>query len=68
MKRELFEVYKERLLKWIESSITPEHLVVCHDVMDRFNEQFKYSIDAKLLSDAMDELSAAYLQKQAELG
>lgn len=67
MKKELFEPYKQMILKCIASCTNNEQLLVCHDMMDRFSEQFKYSIPTSELHAAMDELSAAYLQEQSAL-
>jgi len=67
MKKELFNPYKEMILRCIDSCINNEQLIVCHDMMDRFNEQFMHSADAKERASALDELSSHYLQKQAEI-
>lgn len=68
MKKELFHPYKEMIHRCIESCVNYEQLQVCFDMMDRFKEQFTYSAEAQLMHQAMDELSTAYLQKQAEIG
>lgn len=68
MKKELFEPYRDMIFRCIESCVNPDQLLVCHDMMDRFSEQFLHRTDMKDLSSALDELSTAYLQKQAELG
>lgn len=67
MKRELFTPYKEMILRCIESCVNNDQLIICHDMIDRFNEQFMHSVDYRERTDAIDELSALYLQKQAEL-
>lgn len=68
MKKELLTPYKNMIMRCIESCVNPDQLAVCHDMMDRISEQFMHCADAKDLSAALDELSASYLQKQAELG
>jgi hypothetical protein len=68
MKKELLLPYKSMILRCIESCVNPEQLLVCHDMMDRFSEQFMHCADTRDILSARDELSAAYLQKQAELG
>ena len=67
MKKEHFNPYKDMIIRCIDSCVNPDQLVVCHDMMDRFNEQFTYSVTPKERADALDELSGSYLQKQAEL-
>lgn len=67
MNPHLFNPYREMIVRCISSCINYEQLQVCFDMMDRFKEQFAYH-DARELHQAMDELSANYLQKQAELG
>jgi hypothetical protein len=67
MKKELFNPYKEMIIRCIDSCINYEQMQVCFDMMDRFKEQFTYH-DARELQQAMDELSTNYLQKTAELG
>jgi hypothetical protein len=67
MKKELFQPYKEMLIRCIDSCVNPDHLTICHDMMDRFNEQFMHSVEAKERAAALDELSSAYLQKQFEI-
>lgn len=65
MKKELFQPYKTMILKCMDSCVNNEQLQVCHDMMQRFSEQFKQSVPPGELNEAMDELSAAYLQEQA---
>ena len=67
MKKELFQPYKEMILRCIESCISTDQLFICHDMMDRFNEQFMHSTESRERAIALDELSSAYLQKQAEI-
>lgn len=68
MKDDLFCPYKEMILRCIDSCINTDQLKVCHDMMDRFNELFKYSMPHDQFSCELDQLSDAYLQKQSELG
>lgn len=68
MKKELFIPYRDMIARCIDSCKHSEQLFVCHDMMDRFREQFLYLIDNRELADAIDHLSSLYLQKQAELG
>jgi hypothetical protein len=67
MRKELFLPYKEMILRCIESCESADQLTVCGDMMDRFNEQFMYCADPKERALALDELSAAFLQKQHEV-
>lgn len=67
MKKELFQPYKEMILRCIDSCINTDQLFICHDMMDRFNEQFAHSIELRDRVAALDELSNMYLQKQAEI-
>jgi hypothetical protein len=68
MKKELFTPYKEMIHRCIESCVVNEQLMVCHDMMARFNEQFMHCIESRERTSALDDLSASYLQKQAEIG
>ncbi len=67
MKKELFQTYKEVLKRSINSCINTDQLTCCYDMMDRMDEQFRYCIEQKERTAALDELSASYLQKQNEL-
>ena len=68
MKKELFLPYKQMILRCIESCISYEQVIVSYDMMQRFNEQFFFSVGDRERITALDELSGAYLQKQAEIG
>lgn len=67
MKKELFNTYKTVLLRSINSCINTDQLTCCVDMIDRMDEQFRYCIEPKERAAALDEMSAAYLQKQNEL-
>jgi len=55
------------ILKCIGSCINPVQLDICHDMMLRFKEQFAQTITTWELNEGLSELSAEYLQKNAEL-
>jgi hypothetical protein len=67
MKKELFIPYKEMIIRCIESCVLPDQLWVCHDMIQRFMEQFIFCIDASERYNASEELVNRWLQKQAEI-
>lgn len=67
MLKKHFIPYKEVIIRSISSCISPEQLHCCHDMMDRFKDSFVLTVETNELNEALDELSAAYLQKQSKL-
>lgn len=68
MRQELFTPYCETLSRCIGSCDTPEQLICCHDLIDRFNERFSIMIEATKLSTATNLLVDQYTVRQAQLG
>lgn len=67
MKKELFETYKEVIIRCINSCITESQLIICYDIIQRFRESFFKIIVWDDLRKAVDEIEQLYLQKQNEL-
>ncbi|MGQ0738260.1 MAG: hypothetical protein ACT4OJ_04300 [Bacteroidota bacterium] len=63
MKIELFYPYKETILRCINSSITPEQLQVCYDLIERFEERFRGVVSIEQLNEASVELYGVYQQR-----
>ena len=63
MKKDLFIPYKETIHRCISSSVTPEQLQVCFDLIERFEERFRGVVTIEELNNATTELYDAYTGK-----
>lgn len=63
MKRELFIPYKDTITRCILSSITPEQLQVCWDIIERFGEKFRGVMTIDELNEAIIDLKNTYQLK-----
>jgi hypothetical protein len=67
MLKKHFQPYLELILNCISSSTTQAHLNVCSDMMYRFSEHFKITVEADEFTAAAETLSSHLLQKQHEI-
>jgi len=62
MKKEHFDIYKEMIMRCINSCVQPVQLIVCYDMMERFKLQFTSIVAAAELHAASEELLSNYAQ------
>ncbi len=62
-----FPIYKETILKSIDSCITKEQLQCCWDMRERFADLFKYILPHPNVKQAVNEIEIAYENKEAKL-
>ncbi len=67
MKPELFNPYKEVILRCIHSSTNHMQLYVCFDLITRFIDKFSDTITPNEVNDAAQELYGAYTSKQEQI-
>ncbi len=68
MTGENFEPYWQTIANCIESCTNNEQLACCYDIIERFKEVFKPSINPILLHEKAGRLYAKYHTRQAQIG
>lgn len=67
MKKEHFEIYRDMILRCIDSCVMPVQLMICWDMMERFKYLFASMVESAKVNMAMEQLLTVYHQKYHEL-
>lgn len=62
-----FPEYKKLIIRSINSCENTSQLFCAYDMIDRFIDVFKFGVDQKVMSEAIQEIHAAYEKKIAKI-